>query len=136
MSNLPQKPLENQGQFVAVFHGQINQNTEMLCNARELHKFLGVKFNARQNWRALNLEKILDNNFCLLHNNRKGASKHPITNSVIATPSDFLLPMLSVMGKMNLSVRTVARLLACFEHLVHPTSNRVKSQLTGVLANV
>lgn len=43
MSNLPQKPLENQGQFVTVFNGEINQTTEMLCNARELHKFLGVQ---------------------------------------------------------------------------------------------
>lgn len=47
MANLPQKPLDNQGQFVTVFHGEINQNTEMLCNARDLHKFLNVgrKFN-------------------------------------------------------------------------------------------
>lgn len=47
MTNVPQKPLENQGQFVTVFNGEINQATEMLCNARELHKFLGVgrKFN-------------------------------------------------------------------------------------------
>lgn len=47
MTTLPQKPLENQGQFVTVFNGEINQATEMLCNARELHKFLGVgrKFN-------------------------------------------------------------------------------------------
>lgn len=43
MANLPQKPLDNQGQFVTVFHGEINQNTEMLCNARDLHKFLGVQ---------------------------------------------------------------------------------------------
>lgn len=43
MNNLPQKPLENQGQFVTVFNGEINQTTEMLCNARELHKFLGVQ---------------------------------------------------------------------------------------------
>ena len=42
MANLPQKPLDNQGQFVTVFHGEINQNTEMLCNARDLHKFLNV----------------------------------------------------------------------------------------------
>lgn len=47
MTNLPQKPLENQGQFVAVFNGDINRSPELLCNARELHKFLGVgrKFN-------------------------------------------------------------------------------------------
>lgn len=43
MTNLPQKPLENQGQFVAVFNGDINRSPELLCNARELHKFLGVK---------------------------------------------------------------------------------------------
>lgn len=43
MTNLPQKPLENQGQFVAVFNGDINQSPELLCNARELHQFLGVK---------------------------------------------------------------------------------------------
>lgn len=43
MTNLLQKPLENQGQFVAVFHSQINQSNEMLCNARELHQFLGIK---------------------------------------------------------------------------------------------
>lgn len=42
MSNLPQKPLDNQGQFVTVFNGEINQTTEMLCNARDLHKFLNV----------------------------------------------------------------------------------------------
>lgn len=47
MTNLPQKPLDNQGQFVNVFNGEINQNTEMLCNARDLHTFLNVgrKFN-------------------------------------------------------------------------------------------
>lgn len=135
MTTLPQKPLENQGQFVTVFNGEINQTTEMLCNARELHKFLGVKFNARQNWRALNLVKTLDKSFCLLHNNSKGA-RNTITNSVIATPSDFLLPILSVMGKMNLSVRTVARLFACYEHLVHPFFVKGKISQTGVLANV
>ena len=41
MKNIPQKPLENQG-LVPVFSGQINQNAEMLCDARQLHKFLGV----------------------------------------------------------------------------------------------
>lgn len=41
MSNVTQKPLENQG-LVPVFSGQINQNAEMLCDARQLHKFLGV----------------------------------------------------------------------------------------------
>lgn len=46
MNNVTQKPLENQG-LVPVFSGQINQNAEMLCDARQLHKFLGVgrKFN-------------------------------------------------------------------------------------------
>ena len=43
MNNLPQKPLDYQGQFVNVFHGEINQTTEMLCNARDLHQFLGVQ---------------------------------------------------------------------------------------------
>ncbi|UZA47367.1 antA/AntB antirepressor family protein [Moraxella bovis] len=43
MSNVTQKPLENQGQFVTVFNGEINQNAEMLCDARQLHKFLGVQ---------------------------------------------------------------------------------------------
>ncbi|OPH36305.1 antA/AntB antirepressor family protein [Moraxella equi] len=43
MTNVPQKPLENQGQFVTVFNGEINQSAEMLCNARDLHKFLGVQ---------------------------------------------------------------------------------------------
>lgn len=43
MSSLTPKPLDYQGQFVTVFHGEINQNTEMLCNARDLHKFLGVQ---------------------------------------------------------------------------------------------
>lgn len=43
MSSLTPKPLDNQGQFVNVFHGEINQTTEMLCNARDLHKFLGVQ---------------------------------------------------------------------------------------------
>ena len=42
MNNLPQKTLNYQGQFVNVFHGEINQTTEMLCNARDLHKFLNV----------------------------------------------------------------------------------------------
>lgn len=39
-----EQPLSNTSQtnFVAVFNGEINQNTEMLCNARDLHKFLGV----------------------------------------------------------------------------------------------
>lgn len=32
----------SQTKFVAVFNGEINQSTEMLCNARDLHKFLGV----------------------------------------------------------------------------------------------
>ena len=41
MSNLPQNA--NNGNFVTVFHGDINQTTEMLCNARDLHKFLGVQ---------------------------------------------------------------------------------------------
>ncbi|UYZ74492.1 antA/AntB antirepressor family protein [Moraxella bovis] len=41
MNNVTQKPLENQG-LVPVFSGQINQNAEMLCDARQLHKFLGV----------------------------------------------------------------------------------------------
>lgn len=41
MSNLPQNA--NNGNFVTVFHGDIDQNTEMLCNARDLHKFLGVQ---------------------------------------------------------------------------------------------
>ena len=41
MSSLTLKPLENQG-LVPVFSGQINQNAEMLCDARQLHKFLGV----------------------------------------------------------------------------------------------
>ena len=42
MSSLTPKPLDYQGQFVTVFHGEINQTTEMLCNARDLHQFLGV----------------------------------------------------------------------------------------------
>lgn len=42
MSSLTPKPLDYQGQFVDVFHGEINQTTEMLCNARDLHKFLNV----------------------------------------------------------------------------------------------
>ena len=40
MSNLPQNA--NYGNLVTVFNGEINQNTEMLCDARELHKFLNV----------------------------------------------------------------------------------------------
>lgn len=40
MSNLPQTA--NNGNFITVFHGDIDQNTEMLCNARDLHKFLNV----------------------------------------------------------------------------------------------
>lgn len=40
MSNLPQNA--NNGNFVTVFHGDIDQTTEMLCNARDLHKFLNV----------------------------------------------------------------------------------------------
>lgn len=40
MSNLPQNA--NYGNLVTVFNGEINQNHEMLCDARELHKFLGV----------------------------------------------------------------------------------------------
>ncbi len=43
MSSLTPKPLDYQGQFVTVFHGEINQTAEMLCNARDLHKFLGVQ---------------------------------------------------------------------------------------------
>ena len=42
MSSLTPKPLDYQGQFVNVFHGGINQTAEMLCNARDLHKFLNV----------------------------------------------------------------------------------------------
>ena len=42
MSSLTPKPLDYQGQFVNVFHGEINQTAEMLCNARDLHQFLGV----------------------------------------------------------------------------------------------
>lgn len=30
------------GKFIAVFNGEINQTPEMLCNARDLHKFLNV----------------------------------------------------------------------------------------------
>lgn len=40
MSNLTQ-PAEN-GKFVTVFNGEIDETTEILCNARDLHKFLGV----------------------------------------------------------------------------------------------
>lgn len=40
MNNLPQNA--NNGNFVSVFHGDIDQNTEMLCNARDLHQFLNV----------------------------------------------------------------------------------------------
>lgn len=40
MSNLPQNA--NNGNFITVFHGDIDQTTEMLCNARDLHKFLNV----------------------------------------------------------------------------------------------
>lgn len=40
MNNLPQNA--NNGNFVTVFHGDIDQTTEMLCNARDLHKFLNV----------------------------------------------------------------------------------------------
>lgn len=45
MSNLTQ-PAEN-GKFIAVFNGEIGETTEILYNARDLHKFLGVgrKFN-------------------------------------------------------------------------------------------
>lgn len=40
MANLPQNA--NYGNLVTVFNGEINNNHEMLCNARDLHKFLGV----------------------------------------------------------------------------------------------
>lgn len=40
MNNLPQNA--NNGNFVSVFHGDIDQTTEMLCNARDLHQFLNV----------------------------------------------------------------------------------------------
>ena len=40
MNNLPQNA--NNGNFITVFHGDIDQTTEMLCNARDLHQFLNV----------------------------------------------------------------------------------------------
>ncbi|UYZ74896.1 antA/AntB antirepressor family protein [Moraxella bovis] len=79
MSNVTQKPLENQGQFVTVFNGEINQTTEMLCNARELHKFLGVgrDFNTWIKERIKEYGFVKNQDFVLVAQNR--GAKHKTT---------------------------------------------------------
>lgn len=48
MSSLSVKDLQKQDSLVPVFQGEISSEQELLCNARDLHRFLGVgrKFNA------------------------------------------------------------------------------------------
>lgn len=42
MSSLSKNDLKNQGLLVPVFQGEIGSEQELLCNARDLHRFLGV----------------------------------------------------------------------------------------------
>ena len=77
MSNLPQNA--NNGNFVTVFHGDINQTTEMLCNARDLHKFLNVgrDFNTWVKDRIKQYGFIKNQDFVLVRQN--GGAKHKTT---------------------------------------------------------
>lgn len=97
MSNVTQKPLENQGQFVTVFNGEINQTTEMLCNARELHKFLGVgrDFNTWIKERIKEYGFVKNQDFVLVAQNRGQNTKR-------------LLPK---MGEQKLGVAVITRLI-------------------------
>lgn len=77
MTNLPQKPLENQGQFVAVFNGDINHSPELLCNARELHKFLNVGRDF-SNWIKNRIKQygfVKDQDFVLVRQNGRTNGK-------------------------------------------------------------
>lgn len=77
MSNLPQNA--NNGNFVTVFHGDIDQTTEMLCNARDLHKFLNVgrDFNTWVKDRIKQYGFIKNQDFVLVRQN--GGAKHKTT---------------------------------------------------------
>lgn len=77
MSNLPQNA--NNGNFITVFHGDIDQTTEMLCNARDLHKFLNVgrDFNTWIKDRIKQYGFIKNQDFVLVRQN--GGAKHKMT---------------------------------------------------------
>ena len=77
MNNLPQNA--NNGNFVTVFHGDIDQTTEMLCNARDLHKFLNVgrDFNTWVKDRIKQYGFIKNQDFVLVRQN--GGAKHKTT---------------------------------------------------------
>lgn len=77
MNNLPQNA--NNGNFVTVFHGDISQTTEMLCNARDLHKFLNVgrDFNTWIKDRIKQYGFIKNQDFVLVRQN--GGAKHKTT---------------------------------------------------------
>lgn len=77
MNNLPQNA--NNGNFITVFHGDIDQTTEMLCNARDLHKFLNVgrDFNTWIKDRIKQYGFIKNQDFILVRQN--GGAKHKTT---------------------------------------------------------
>ena len=77
MSSLTQNA--NNGNFITVFHGDIDQTTEMLCNARDLHKFLNVgrDFNTWVKDRIKQYGFIKNQDFVLVRQN--GGAKHKTT---------------------------------------------------------
>lgn len=77
MNNLPQNA--NNGNFITVFHGDIDQTTEMLCNARDLHQFLNVgrDFNTWIKDRIKQYGFIKNQDFVLVRQN--GGAKHKTT---------------------------------------------------------
>ncbi|SPX85341.1 hypothetical protein [Moraxella ovis] len=67
----------------------------------------------------------------------QGVSKPPILHSVIATPSDFLLPITFCYGQDGATRETAQPTVYGVLNILSTLfQTRVKSQYTGVLANV
>lgn len=134
MNNIPQKTLENQGQFVTVFHGEINQNTEMLCNARDLHKFLGVqsKFAEWINRRIKEYGFVKNQDFVIISEISETMTKNGQRRATTSKQYHITLDMAKelAMVEKNAKGREIRRYFIQMEKQVLQSAQSITAQIT------